>query len=115
MKAKIVDKGRMQPVDTSTHVCANCEFLQQERDILADALREAVGALRKVGYAYPFDRNYSLGEVARQTIAYIESKVSREWLEDGEQKPLENLLNKVQPDNMHGETDWGDPMGKEKW
>lgn len=28
---------------------------------------------------------------------------------------LSDLLAKVTPENRHGETDWGPPVGKEKW
>jgi antitoxin MazE len=28
---------------------------------------------------------------------------------------LDDLLAKVTPDNIHGETDWGAPMGREEW
>ena len=32
-----------------------------------------------------------------------------------EEIPLESLLAKVTPENIHPETDWGKPMGKEIW
>jgi antitoxin MazE len=28
---------------------------------------------------------------------------------------LEELLSQITPENMHGETDWGRPMGNEAW
>ena len=28
---------------------------------------------------------------------------------------LEALLAKITPENIHGETDWGPPVGKEAW
>jgi antitoxin component of MazEF toxin-antitoxin module len=28
---------------------------------------------------------------------------------------LEQLLASVRPDNLHGEQDWGSPVGKEEW
>ncbi|MFO0967751.1 MAG: AbrB/MazE/SpoVT family DNA-binding domain-containing protein [Gemmataceae bacterium] len=28
---------------------------------------------------------------------------------------LEELLRKITPENIHGETDWGPPVGKETW
>ena len=28
---------------------------------------------------------------------------------------LENLVGRITPENMHGEMDWGAPVGKEVW
>jgi antitoxin MazE len=28
---------------------------------------------------------------------------------------LEELVSKITPENRHGETDWGDPVGRETW
>ena len=28
---------------------------------------------------------------------------------------LKELVDKITPENMHGETDWGPPVGKEAW
>lgn len=28
---------------------------------------------------------------------------------------LEELLGQITPENLHPETDWGDPVGKEAW
>ncbi|MBZ0315927.1 MAG: AbrB/MazE/SpoVT family DNA-binding domain-containing protein [Anaerolineae bacterium] len=28
---------------------------------------------------------------------------------------LEELLAQITPENLHPETDWGDPIGKEEW
>jgi antitoxin MazE len=28
---------------------------------------------------------------------------------------LEELLEKITPENVHGETDWGPPVGREAW
>ncbi len=28
---------------------------------------------------------------------------------------LEDLVKRITPENMHGETDWGAPVGKEVW
>jgi antitoxin MazE len=31
------------------------------------------------------------------------------------QYTLEELLEQIKPENIHGETDWGPPVGKETW
>lgn len=28
---------------------------------------------------------------------------------------LDELLAQIQPDNLHGEVDWGEPQGREEW
>jgi antitoxin MazE len=28
---------------------------------------------------------------------------------------LEELVNQITPENLHGETDWGKPVGREAW
>jgi antitoxin MazE len=33
----------------------------------------------------------------------------------GRKQRLQALLDKVTPENLHGETDWGKPVGREEW
>jgi antitoxin MazE len=38
------------------------------------------------------------------------------WLEPSSQKPtLKALVEKITPENRHGERDWGKPVGNEVW
>jgi len=38
------------------------------------------------------------------------------WLEPLNRKPtLEALVEKITPENRHGEQDWGKPVGNEAW
>jgi antitoxin MazE len=38
------------------------------------------------------------------------------WLEPLSQQPtLEALVEKITPENRHGEQDWGKPVGNEAW
>jgi antitoxin MazE len=36
-------------------------------------------------------------------------------IEPAREHTLDDLLANVTPDNLHGETDWGRPVGKEDW
>lgn len=36
-------------------------------------------------------------------------------IEPVREQTLADLLDGVTPDNVHGETDWGQPVGKEGW
>ena len=42
-------------------------------------------------------------------------KIILDVLEQREEENLESLVNKINSDNLHQESDWGDVCGKEIW
>jgi antitoxin MazE len=57
-------------------------------------------------------------EVGLSEGATVEVKLSRRKLVltlAGPEYELEELVAGITPQNRHGETDWGEPVGKESW
>ncbi len=45
----------------------------------------------------------------------IEMKIEKNKILIQKTNSLDDLLAQISPENIHGETDWGTPLGKEIW
>lgn len=48
-------------------------------------------------------------------ISEAKNKIVIEYTPQNKQNNLSDLLNKIKPDNLHNESDWGDNQGQEVW
>ena len=48
-------------------------------------------------------------------LQQLEGSIVLRRVKTAAQYSLADLLARVTPENIHGETDWGDPQGKEEW